>query len=150
MDQLIEKLRVTIYLATHTGKNRTLGTRGHSSLAGWRDTLFRLDRKKNVVEVKIDPRWGAPFEFNLEFKDGTLWPTEKSFFAPTAARIRSFLQNQNGRATKTEIAEHLNLKGDALRKALERAERDKAITVIGDLVSLPELVKPDVMDQLFN
>ncbi len=149
MDDLIEEFGVTIYLVTHTGKDHSRGTRGHSSLAGWRDTLFKLDRKKNnVVEVKIDPRWASPLEFNIEFKDGTMWPTERSAFTPQETKIRKFLETQDGRATKDKIGEHLGLEGDTLRKAFERAGDDDAIVIDGDLVSLPGMPELNAVDLL--
>jgi hypothetical protein len=62
VDHLIEDYNLTAHIATHTGKDKRRGTRGHSVLAGWRDTLTKLERAKGQgrVTVKIDPRWAAP------------------------------------------------------------------------------------------
>jgi hypothetical protein len=141
MDQLIEEFGVTIYLVTHMGKDHSRGTRGHSSLAGWRNTLFTLERKKDkeIVEVKIEPRWAAPVKpFNLKFKEGTVWPTEESGFTGQANKIRAFVLGQGGKSTRQALQEHLELGDDTLRKALSRAEEQKAIVVVGDEVRLPE------------
>jgi hypothetical protein len=149
MDELIEEFGVTIYLVTHTGKDHSRGTRGHSSLAGWRDSLFKLDRKNGLVTVKIEPRWAAPVEpFNLEFRDGTVWSTEKSGFTRQAEDIRKFLERKHGHSTKEQLGEHLKMNGDALRKALKRAEAANAIVIDGDHVRLPEAEEPNAVDVL--
>ena len=139
LDELIEELKVTIYLVTHTGKDQSRGTRGHSSLAGWRDTLFKLERKKQLLTVTVEPRWAAPIEpFTLEFRDQTLWPTEKTEFAPQVEKIRTFLRSQEGEASKADLGTVLGLSGDSLRKALKRAEAANAIVIAGENIRLPE------------
>jgi hypothetical protein len=150
MDQLIEELKVTIYLVTHTGKDHSRGTRGHSSLAGWRDTLIRLDRKKNIIEIKVDPRWAAPFEFNVEFKDGTLWATDKDQFSPQTSKVYKFLKESQGRATRQEIGAYLQLDKTALRMALSRASTEGAIVLDGGLVYLPGEWEPNIIDLLLK
>jgi len=139
LDELIEECKVTVYLVTHLGKDHSRGTRGHSSLGGWRDTLIKLERKKELVEVKVDPRWAAPVEpFKLKFENGTLRTTDESGFKPQADEIRKFLQSQGGESTVGAVGAHLDLTSDSLRKALKRAEEAKAIVVAGDAVRLPE------------
>ncbi len=151
MDMLIAEFGVTIYLVTHTGKDHSRGTRGHSSLAGWRDTIFNLERKKELVTVKIEPRWAAPVEpFNLEFRNGTVWPTDKSGFTRQAEEIRKFLRLQNGFSTRKQIAAHLGADSDAVRKALKRAQEANAIVIDGNQVRLPEADKPNAVELLFQ
>jgi hypothetical protein len=151
MDQLIEDFGVTIYLVTHTGKDHSRGTRGHSSLNGWRDTLFALDRKNGLVTVTVQPRWAAPVEpYNLEFRDGTVWSTEKSGFTRQANDIRKFLENSHGHSTKERIGAHLNKNGDALRKALKRAVEANAIAIDGNQVRLPEADELNAVDALLK
>ena len=151
MDTLIEEFGVTIYLVTHTGKDPSRGTRGHSSLAGWRDTLFTLERKKELVTVKIEPRSAAPLEpFNLEFKDGTVWSTERSGFTRQTDDIRKFLESNHGHATKEQIGAHLKKNDDAVRKALKRAEEANAIVIDDDEVRLPDADEPNAVEILFH
>lgn len=140
LDQLIEDHKITLFLVTHTGKDRNRGTRGHSSLAGWRDTLIRLDRKgKNLVEVKIEPRWAAPVPpFNLKFEKGTVWPTEDDSLTKQAAQIRDLVKERGGRCKKEDIGNALNLGADALRKALARAKDQGALALAGEEVLLPD------------
>lgn len=141
LDVLIERCQVTLYLVTHLGKDHTRGTRGHSSLAGWRDTLIRVERttKKHLVRVTVEPRWAAPVEpFNLKFEAGTVWPSDDGEFPPQAESIRTFLRSQSGEADKAAVGKNLNLEGDALRKALKRAEEARAIVIAGEKVRLPE------------
>ena len=74
MDWLIAESKITIFLAVHLGKDRTKGARGHSILAGWRDTLFTLKRTGTTLTVGVEPRWASPpDDLKLTFRSGTLW-----------------------------------------------------------------------------
>lgn len=140
IDRLIDKYKITVFLVTHTGKDRKKGTRGHSSMAGWRDTLIKLERDKRskTLKVTVEPRWAAPLDpFHLKFDRGTLWPT--NHFIGRNEEIRNFLMEHDGKASKEEVKAALKFSSkDAGRKAIERAEKAGAIVVTGDLVSLPE------------
>ena len=71
LDQLsVEQGGLTIFMPVHTGKDQSKGARGHSSLAGWRDTLIRLipvAKDDKSIKVQIRPRWGQPLALNLKF-----------------------------------------------------------------------------------
>jgi len=156
LDELIDEFGVTLFLVTHMGKDHSRGTRGHSSLAGWRDTLFRLERGKKsslVVTVTVDPRWAAPVEpFNLLFENGTVWPTDKSGFTGDQEKMRACVERSGGVATKADVANALgkdmNKENDkvALNKALKRAERAGAIRIDGDEIHLPSQDTGDGID----
>jgi len=74
MDNLIADFGLTILLAIHYGKNVKRGPRGHSVLAGWRDTRFTLKRTGNALTVDVEPRWAKPPDpLKLVFRGGTLW-----------------------------------------------------------------------------
>lgn len=47
LDTLIEDTGVTLIIPIHLGKDRSRGARGHSTLAGWRDTRIVLEPIKN-------------------------------------------------------------------------------------------------------
>jgi hypothetical protein len=141
IDSLIEDYSVTVHIATHTGKNRTKGTRGHSVLAGWRDTLTRLDRPEGQgrLSVKVDPRWAAPLApFTLVFDQGTL--IERGFtispFTKQAEAIRDIVKTNNGKATREIVGQELGLGSDALRQALKRAADSGAIKLQDEDVTL--------------
>lgn len=137
LDEMIERFGVTVYIPTHMGKDHSRGTRGHSSLGGWRDTRFKLDKKKELVTVNIEPRWAAPVEpFALEFRDGTVWSSARNQFGKQIDDIRRFVQARDGVCTRKEIAVFMRRNGDALRKALRRAEDANAIVVDGECVRL--------------
>jgi len=123
--------------------------RADNIIEGWRDTLIKLERQKGFVVVKVEPRWAAAVEpFNLEFRDGTVWPTEKSSLSPQAESIRSFLRSQGGQSTKAAVGGHLGIRRNALQKALKRAEEADAIVIDGDEVKLPETEKGSSLDVL--
>jgi hypothetical protein len=138
IDNLIADYSLSVHICTHTGKDPTRGTRGHSVIAGWRDTLIKLERKgSELVTVTIEPRWAARVEpFNLKFTYGTLLDTDAELFTKQARDIRRVITTNGGRASKEQVGTALSLDGDALRKALSRAAMRRAIVVNGDDVTL--------------
>jgi hypothetical protein len=139
VDEMIAEYGVTAYICTHTGKDVTRGTRGHSTIAGWRDTLIKLERKgqSRLVRVTVEPRWAAPVApFTLRFADGTLHDTDAEPFTKQATEIREVVAAHGGRATKTQVGATLKLEGDVLRMALTRAAASGAIGLDGDEVVL--------------
>jgi hypothetical protein len=137
LDKLIQETGVTLLIPIHQGKNHKRGARGHSSLAGWRDTRLILTPSNGQVRVTIEPRWAKkPEPFVLKFKDGTVWPEKDSGWSGQAGEIRKFVESHGGRASKQALGAHLSLKSDALRKAIKRAVEADAIAVEGDDVVL--------------
>ena len=141
VDRLIDEYKLTVDIATHTGKDPTRGTRGHSYLAGWRDTLTKLARPngRSNVKVTVDPRWAAPLApFTLEFKDGTL--IEPGYTLPSFTRqvqsIRDVVEASGGKVTRDVIGKALSLTPNALRQALKRASDSGAIKLNGEDVTL--------------
>jgi hypothetical protein len=146
-DEVIEDYKLTVFLVTHTGKDRGKGTRGHSLIAGWRDNLVKLDRngKGNTVKVEVQPRSIAPMEsFNLKFDKWALLPA--SGLTPQVQKIADFLRENNGHATKAKLGMHLGFgtKSDALRKALSRAAEAGAVQTNGETVTLRGSLRRDV------
>ena len=144
IDGLIDKFKITVFLVTHVGKDRSRGTRGSSCIAGWRDTLIKLTREKNnTIKVTVDPRWAAPLApFHLKFDNGTLWPAEH--LTGQTAQIRQYVEQQGGRAAKQAIRDAIAFATpEAFRKALERAEKAGAIIRDGDYVTLDGQKKPN-------
>lgn len=141
IDQLIEDYKLTVHIATHTGKDTNRGTRGHSSLAGWRDTLTKLERERGHerVKVSVDPRWAAPLApFSLRFDQGTLVEDgfQISAFTKQAEAIRELVTANNGTVTRELIGRTLGLSAEALRQALKRAAASGAINLQGEDVTL--------------
>jgi hypothetical protein len=141
LDRLIEDYGLTVHLATHTGKDRRRGTRGHSVLAGWRDTLTKLERGNGQarVTVNIEPRWAAPVNpFTLEFNGGTL--IEPGFtispFTKQAEAIRAVVTMNGGKATREMVSQALGIGAVALRQALKRASDSGAIKLVDEDVTL--------------
>jgi AAA domain len=138
MDWLIAESKITIFLAIHLGKDRSRGARGHSILAGWRDTLFALKRTGTTLAVGVEPRWARPpADLKLAFKNGTLWEGDSPGWTKQAEEIRTLLSATHGRLSREAIGLGLDLKGSTLRTALMRAEAKGAIHLDGDWVSLP-------------
>jgi len=139
LDRMISKHGVTLHIVTHTGKDHSKGTRGHSTIAGWRDTLIRLDRqgkKSPLVRVSVDPRWAPAIEpFRLRFQNGILAPDDTTPEMRKQARtIESLVLRNAGPMDKATLIEKLGLSREAGRKALKRAEEDGVVTLDGDLV----------------
>jgi AAA domain len=134
LDKLIvEQNGMTLFLVVHVGKDASRGMRGHSSTAGWRDTLIRLTRKGNdgKIEVDIRPRWASPIKFSLKFQNGTMVETDT--FSPQTTKIRDFVQkrlSENGGklVPYSEIEKFLGTGKEAVRKAIQRAKEEGAIS----------------------
>ncbi len=134
LDTFIEDYKITLFIVTHTGKDRWRGTRGHSSLAGWRDTLFKLNRAKgqDLVEVTVDPRWASPVKpFNLKFQEGILVPTDPRHLTPQMDEIVKMAKKEGGVTTKKEVGAALGIKPESLSKALWRAQEKGVISIKG-------------------
>lgn len=134
LDKLIvEQEGMTLFIVEHLGKDPTKGMRGHSSMAGWRDTLVRLKRKQGAdgkIEVNVRPRWAAPLTFGVKFQDGTM--VEGEAFSPQTGKIRDFVQERSQQTHKPfvpfgEIQNFLGSEKDTARKAVKRAEDERAI-----------------------
>jgi RecA-family ATPase len=129
LDKLIVEVGATLFIQMHQGKDPTKGARGHSSVAGWKDTTIRLQRKESELLVKVEPRWAEKFEFSLIFHEGTMKPRTIS---DLDSRIAKIVGAQNGldqaaleRALgcPTRKSPHY----EATRKAIQRALEDKII-----------------------
>jgi len=137
MDRLIADSEVTIFMAIHLGKDHSRGARGHSTLAGWRDTLFTLKRNNNTLNVKVEPRWASPpDDLKLTFQDGTLWEGDGPAWTKQAEEIRKLLLANGGKLFRKALAFGLHLDDSALRMALKRAQARGAIQVDGDVVTI--------------
>jgi hypothetical protein len=137
LDTLIEGYGLTLFIAVHMGKDHSRGARGHSLVAGWRDTKFTLTRDKNGLTVTVDPRWGASLNpLKLNFRDGTLLEGDAPRWTKQAEEIRALLSANQGRLSRGAIGLGLGLEGSTLRTALMRAEGKRAIRVDGEWVSL--------------
>jgi hypothetical protein len=150
IDRMIEEYHTTFYIPIHQGKDRARGARGHSLIAGWRDTRFRLEPDRNnnaAVKVIVEPRWATPPPpFKLKFRDGTMWP--EASFPPQAMKIREFVKTQGGKASKTAIGDLLELGGESLRKALQRAENEGAINIEKDSVIVKDAIAGPETDKI--
>jgi hypothetical protein len=129
---LVEQNGMTLFIVEHLGKDANKGMRGHSSTAGWRDTLIRLTRKKDTkIEVSVRPRWAAPLSFGAKFNGGTM--VEGEAFSPQTVKIREFVERwmkerSNHLVPFGEIEKFLGSERDAARKAVKRAVDEEAIT----------------------
>jgi len=147
LDTLIEETGVTLIIPIHLGKDRSRGARGHSTLAGWRDTRIVLEPIKNNTAVMVDiyPRWAKrPDPFVLKFRDGTVWPDE--LYSPQTSQIRKLVIESKGRIGRENLKVKLGISSDqAFRKALQRAKDDGAVAATEAEVTLPldELMKHD-------
>jgi len=130
MSGLIDTFKVTLFLIQHEGKDGSKGGRGHSGMAGWRDTLIRLSRKDggNLVRVIVEPRWGEKVTLELTLKDGTLAPAIISGFTTQQLNLRAFLKEHPDGATPQQIADGLEMTPDACKKMIQRAINDGAVT----------------------
>lgn len=129
IDRLIVEHSLTVWLPTHTGKDATKGTRGHSSIDGWRDAKIKLVRKNDLLTVTVEPRWAPPLEpFTLRFEDGQMVPTNGQKWSPQAKRIRAIAQEHGGTVSRQILGTALSLEPEALRKVLYRVSRDGAIS----------------------
>jgi hypothetical protein len=138
-NELVERYGVTLWIPIHQGKNPDRGARGHSHIAGWRDTRIELKRTESKMTVKVEPRWGTTLKpFNLRFRDGTLWSDEDVALPEQARQIREFVEKNGGRASMEALREHLGgLDRDTLRKRVERAVERGAILKRGNELIIP-------------
>jgi hypothetical protein len=138
MDKLIAECGVTVFVAIHEGKDSSRGARGHSSLGGWRDTLFALKRTGTVLTVRVEPRWASPpDDLKLTFRGGTLWEGDGPRWTKQEEKMRTLLLANNCRLTRDQIGFGLGLEGSTLRMALTRAQKRNAIELDGGIVRLP-------------
>jgi len=126
LNTLIDKCGATLFLQMHQGKDPYKGARGHSCIAGWKDTTLRLKRKSNELTVNVEPRWAARFEFKLEFKDGTMAST-RAHESPQTTKIRAFISGEKRLVSQEQIERFLGGTADAAKKAIQRAINEKAI-----------------------
>jgi len=149
LDTLIQDTGVTLIIPIHLGKDRSRGARGHSTLAGWRDTRIVLEPIKNNTAVSVDiyPRWAKhPDPFVLKFSNGTVWPGE--MYSPQTSQIRKLVTESKGRIGREDLKVKLGITSDqAFRKALQRAKDDGAVAVTDTEVTLP---LDELMDQDFG
>lgn len=138
LDKLISECGVTLLLAIHLGKDHTRGARGHSFIAGWRDTMFALKRSENSLKVSVDPRWASPIDLELQFKEGTLWEGNAPKWSKQASRIRDLITANGGQLSRDQLSLGLDLKDSSLRMAINRAKDAEAISVEGEIIKLGE------------
>lgn len=153
LDKLMEDFGLTVFVAAHQGKNPKKGARGHSSLAGWRDTRFALKKQgTSGLNIDIEPRWSKPLSgLKLTFKAGTIWEGDVPKWTEQQVEMRDFIRRNGGSVPRGNIGKALQLDGSALRTALMRASANDAIDVSGDIVkcseespSIPESPHPPV------
>ena len=137
-NQLIEDSAITLWIAFHFGKEASRGPRGHSSINGWRDTLFKLRRDGDCATVTVEPRWATPPKpFWLRRTGGTMaletgGPSSNS----NTGKICSFITSSGGRALKNDVVGYLGTSPEAARKAIQRACDSGTIRQDGDSVIL--------------
>ena len=137
LDKQIEDYGVTLFIAIHMGKDQSRGARGHSVIAGWKDTTFTLKKVKTALTVAVDPRWGSPpAPLELTFKDGTLWEGDAPAWTKQEEKIRALLMANKGQLTREQIGLGLGLEDSGLRMALKRAEKSGAIEVDGETIRI--------------
>jgi hypothetical protein len=100
-DYLIDTYNLTLWIPIHQGKVHQRGARGHSTIAGWRDTRIVLSRSGANVNVQVEPRWASPPPvFALHFDRGTMWPAGEASFGGQTGEIRLFPQEQRKQSPK--------------------------------------------------
>jgi hypothetical protein len=138
LENLSEEYKLTLFIAVHMGKDLSRGARGHSVIAGWRDTSFTLKRDRAGLTVNVDPRWGkAPEPLKLTFHDGTLWEGDGSRWTKQEEKIRALLMANDCQCTREQVRLGLGLEDSALRMALKRAHESGAIDLDGETVRMP-------------
>jgi len=150
-DEIIEEFGITLWIAIHQGKNPERGARGHSCIAGWRDTRIALCKDGNTVRVRVQPRWASsPPRFDLRFDDGILVPENGPItYSKQTASIRHFVEQSGGKAPKADVIDYLHLTKDAGRKAMARAVEAGAVTSSDEFLEIP--LTPEVdLEQKVN
>jgi hypothetical protein len=143
IDRLIAECGVTVLLAIHLGKDHSRGARGHSVLAGWRDTLFTLKRTGTTLTVGVEPRWASPpDDLKLTFRGGTLWEGDGPGWTKQEEKMRALLMLHKGQLTREQVGFGLGLEDSALRMAIKRAHEHHAIDLDGENVRLPVTSSP--------
>jgi len=138
LDMLISDHGLTLFIAIHLGKDPSRGARGHSALAGWRDTKLTLKREGSGLTVDVDPRWAKPPKpLKLTFHGGTLWEGDAPKWTKQAESIRELLAANGGEVTRESLKFGLGLDDSSLRMALKRAHDSGAIELDGETVRLP-------------
>lgn len=137
LEELAEEFGLTLFIAVHMGKDPSRGARGHSVIAGWRDTAFTLKRVQSGLTVSVDPRWGKLAPLKLRFQDGTLWEGDGPRWTPQERKIRDLLSANKGQLTRGQLAFGLGLEDSAFRMALKRTHESGAIDVDGEIIRLP-------------
>lgn len=130
LDKLLaEQNGMTLFIVEHLGKDPSKGMRGHSSTAGWRDTLIRLKRKQGAadgkIEVNVKPRWASPVVFGAKFHNGTM--VEGEAFSPQTTKIRDFLKQREGFVPRAEIETFLGGEKKTAQTAIQRAVKEQGI-----------------------
>jgi hypothetical protein len=141
IDHLIATFGVTVFIVQHTGKDEKKGGRGHSGMAGWRDTLIKLKRHgEHEVTVTVEPRWGgSELTLDLVLKDGILVRSVEVYTKNENA-LRTFLKNFPEGATRKEITDGFaqSHRADTVRKMIERAIAKGIVVEQDGLIFLPE------------
>lgn len=139
IDQMIVDHRLTVWIPTHTGKDGSRGTRGHSSINGWRDALIKTQRKNDILTVTVEPRWAAPQEpFTLRFDDGQMISSDGLKWSPRAKEVREVIgkHGSGGVICRATLGSILKLDSDQLRKLLYALKRERAITYSDSSVTI--------------
>jgi hypothetical protein len=124
MSSLIDTFKLTLFLVMHEGKDAGRGGRGHSGMAGWRDTIITLKRvgKSEHVHVCVEPRWGEQVTLELTLKDGTMQPTF-NLQSPQCQSLITLLKDEHpDGATPKQIAKGLGITLAAAYKVIQRAD----------------------------
>lgn len=128
LDSVMVDANCSYFLPMHQGKDRTKGARGHSTIAGWKDSTIRLVRQGDIrLLVRVEPRWSEKFEFGVEFREGTI--QEKNIFMPAVMRVRECLMKTGDWTTRDEVVRMLGGSEEGARKAIQRAIAEDAVVV---------------------
>ena len=138
MSSLIDSFKLTLFLVMHEGKDGSRGGRGHSGMAGWRDTLITLNRhgksrrprhRRTTLGRTGDSRtdverWNHAADVDLQ--------------TPQQQTLVNLLMSEypDGAAPK-QIAAGIGVKLPAAYKAIQKAVKDgSVIKTDGGLVCL--------------
>jgi len=80
--------------------------------------------------VTIDPRKADEIKFSVTFKCGTVWSDDGPPWTNQDAQIRHFAISRGGEVSRDELVEFFReMKADALRQAISRAQDNGAVIV---------------------